>query len=570
MAEQTVIREFLVKLGYKQDEREQKKFVEGIDNATKSVAKLVGTIQGAALAVAAGVSAFASNLEQLYFASQRIGASANSLKAADVAARDLGASSAQIGASLENLARFLRDNPGAEGFLQGLGVQTRDAKGNIKETVDLLSGLGQRLAAMPWFQAVSYARTLGIDENTLRAIRSGEFDKKLEQNRQLLRSSGFEEATKDAHLFMEQMRQLGLQFDIFLVQVEAALLHELAPDMKDFAQWFRQESPMIAQRVGEVATAIIDMAKLVGSYLKEVIDFLVDLDEKTGGWSTRLLVLLGVLRLLGAGSLIMGIFRLGEAFFKLSDGIAAANGAAGAAATLSSLVGGLAALFYSPSLNTGEDEEVKKIRGKLGLPEGGIGTNASSERAIADAWRSLQGVDRDKASLLMDYFQSVGWTKEQAAGIVGNLIAENSAFDPRQHGDWGQAVGIAQWHRPRQEDFRKWAGFSIHDAQADMLKQAEFVNYELTQGSMQKAGALLRATQNADAAGRVVSQYYEKPMDRDGSNAAMRGQIAVQLTQKTDIHVNGAADPRATAMEVANVQDGVGADMARKLNTVVQ
>ena len=66
MSQPEVIREFLVSLGFKTDQKSLKDFSNGIENATKNVVKLVAAIQGAALTVGAGVAAFASNLEQLY------------------------------------------------------------------------------------------------------------------------------------------------------------------------------------------------------------------------------------------------------------------------------------------------------------------------------------------------------------------------------------------------------------------------------------------------------------------------------------------------------------------------
>src|SRR5690606_9606156 len=107
-----VIKEFLVGLGFKVDEKGLKTFTKSIDGATTAVTRLVTTLAGASLTVAAGVSAFASSLENLYFASQRIGATADSIKSIEYAARDLGATAGEARGSLEGLARFLRDSPG--------------------------------------------------------------------------------------------------------------------------------------------------------------------------------------------------------------------------------------------------------------------------------------------------------------------------------------------------------------------------------------------------------------------------------------------------------------------------
>ncbi|ALD90315.1 putative bacteriophage protein [Cupriavidus gilardii CR3] len=161
----------MVALGFKVDEKGLKNFNAGVEQATKGVIRLVSTIQGAALSVGAGVSAFASKLERLYFVSQRTGAAATSLKAFEYAARNLGVSSEAAFGTVENLARFLRNNPAGEGYLATIGVQTRDANGQLRDTVDILADVGKELAQKPTWLANQYGQILGIDENLLLANR---------------------------------------------------------------------------------------------------------------------------------------------------------------------------------------------------------------------------------------------------------------------------------------------------------------------------------------------------------------------------------------------------------------
>ena len=395
MADQDVIKEFLVGLGFKVDQKGVKDFTTGIDNATKTVTRLVTVIAGASLTVAAGVSAFASNLEGLYFASQRVGASAESLKSAEYAARDLGASADEARGSIEGIAKFLRDNPGGEDFLKGIGVQTRDANGNLRDTADMLVNIGQKLKAMPWYQANQYAGVLGIDERTLRAIQDDKFGAKLEENRKKLRDSGLDQATVDAHAFMEVLRSIGLQFEAFSIQVQAALMGKLGPDLQRFAQWFEQNGPMIADRIADIAVKLVDFAERSGPYLQKIWDFFVNLDNATDGWSTRIIVLLGLLNAIGALSVVSGIANLAAAFVRLGTGIAGAGAAAAGATALSTLAVGLGSALYSSSLNEGEDEIVQRRRDAEDAADG-----------------RLRGGD-DMAGRVMQFFQDLGWTPAQ-------------------------------------------------------------------------------------------------------------------------------------------------------------
>ena len=551
MADQDVIKEFLVGLGFKVDQKGVKDFTTGIDNATKTVTRLVTVITGASLTVAAGVSAFASNLEGLYFASQRVGASAESLKSAEYAARDLGASADEARGSIEGIAKFLRDNPGGEDFLKGIGVQTRDANGNLKDTADMLANIGQKLNAMPWYQANQYAGVLGIDERTLRAIQDDKFGAKLEQNRKKLRDSGLDQATVDAHAFMEVLRSIGLQFEAFSIQVQAALMGKLGPDLQRFAQWFEQNGPMIADRIADIAVKLVDFAERSGPYLQKIWDFFVNLDNATDGWSTRIIVLLGLLNAIGALSVVSGIANLAAAFVRLGTGIAGAGAAAAGATALSTLAVGLGSALYSSSLNEGEDEIVQRRRDAEDAADG-----------------RLRGGD-DMAGRVMQFFQDLGWTPAQSAGITANLSAE-SGFNSSAVGDGGQAYGVAQWHPDRQANFKKWAGKDIR--QSTLEDQLKFVHYELTEGAEVAAGKLLKASENSRDAGATVSRYYERPGIDESARAreaASRGETAAQLNQTTNITIHGASDPTATASAVGGEQNRVNQELTRNMNTAV-
>lgn len=108
----------------------------------------------------------------------------------------------------------------------------------------------------------------------------------------------------------------------------------------------------------------------------------------------------------------------------------------------------------------------------------------------------------------MDFFMSKGWTREQAAGIVGNLQAEsgpNLQIDAK--GDGGKAYGIAQWHEPRQKLFQQVYGKPIQNA--TFREQLEFVNWELN-NSEKAAGDMLRASRSAKEAAMIVDRNYER------------------------------------------------------------
>lgn len=341
MADSVVIREFLVALGFKVDEKGLKNFKEGVEGTTKGVKQLIATVSGAALTVSAGVAAFASKIERLYFVSQRTGASAANLRGFEFAARNMGVSAEAATGTIENLARFLRNNPAGEGYLATLGVQTRNANGELRDTVDIMSDLGKALASKPTWLSSQYGNILGIDENLMLAMRSGDFERLLKQYREMSRTTGLDKAADDSHRFMAQLRGLGTTFENFGIRVEGAMLRKIGPQLERFQRWVDEHGDEIAAKIGDIANTLLKVAEVAGPPLGKLVDILLELDKATDGWSTKII-------LLGVALKMLGVFKIAGGIWKIVGALRASGAAASGATGLLSAMGvELAALASS-------------------------------------------------------------------------------------------------------------------------------------------------------------------------------------------------------------------------------
>src|SRR5260363_250504 len=162
--------------------------------------------------------------------------------------------------------------------------------------------------------------------------------------------------------------------------------------------------------------------------------------------------------------------------------------------------------------------------GKLETQSGLISMNSSSAKVAANTGSSgtCSRVQTAQSPLLRQ--NSIA---PEAAGIVANLKIE-SGLNPKAVGDGGKAYGIAQWHPPRQAEFRRAFGKDIRAA--TLTEQLEFQNHELTQGLEQKAGRLLRGARSAYEAARLFSDYCERPLNKQ-AEAMKRGQEAIRIAQ---------------------------------------
>lgn len=203
------IKDFLISLGFEIDATGERKFSAVVAGVTANVLKMGAAVEGAALTIVGFTTQIANGLDKVYFASQRTGASVAGIRALGYAASQMGADAAAAQGSLESLARFIRNNPGAEGFLNRLGVQTRGANGQMRDAAAIFTGVGDKLRSMPYYRANQYAQMLGIDENTLLAMRRG-INGFTADYQSMLKATGLnaDRAAQKSNKFMTSMRSL--------------------------------------------------------------------------------------------------------------------------------------------------------------------------------------------------------------------------------------------------------------------------------------------------------------------------------------------------------------------------
>lgn len=468
-----VLESFMISLGLKVDDKSFKSGQTAFDGLTKSALQL-GAVFAGKFALDKVVTQFADAGTKLENFNKLTGVSVENVQSLDYALRKQGGAAGDAFNALKNIQNLmaspLTGNVGWMGEAAKFGFDPNVVL-NAKGTEDALNGIADSFQKMDKIQRLKAGEALGFDDAQIRLLSEG--------------SQGLKD-------YRAQAEALGL-----LNSKQTGQAKELNQAMTDFDQTIDS----IGKRIGS------DLTPAVTELVTEFVDFYkankdwIDLgiDKTVGVLADNLKLVAGAMALLGASGALKGLAVLrGIASIGAAGGAAGGAAAAGAAGASGAAVagGGLAALFYSSSLNSGEDEIVRKRR---------------------------QGQDSSAmAPKIMDYLVGKGWTREQAAGIAANLEQESS-FDPDAIGDGGKAYGIAQWHPDRQAQFKKWSGKDIRGSSLE--DQVNFLHYELTQGNEQAAGNRLRGATSAEDAGAIVSRYYERPRDAD-DQANIRGDRA--------------------------------------------
>ncbi|MBZ7195480.1 lytic transglycosylase domain-containing protein [Klebsiella oxytoca] len=284
------LKDFLISLGFNVDEAGAKKFDAVVAGTTLKAIELGVKVEAAALSVVAFTAKIASSLDNLYWASQRTGATVEGIKQIGYAVSQVGGSADSARGSLENLARFIRNNPGAEGFLNRLGVQTRDASGNMRDMATIFTGVGQRLSNMPYYRANQYAQMLGLDENTLMAMRrgigqfSGEYTA-------MAKAIGYnaDVAAVSSNKFMTSLRSFGLMAGMARDKIGSNLANGLAGSIDTLRRQIMENFPKIEGAITAGVKGVLWFGEIIGRVVYRLIQLTGDIINwwKSLGTETR-------------------------------------------------------------------------------------------------------------------------------------------------------------------------------------------------------------------------------------------------------------------------------------------
>jgi hypothetical protein len=230
MSASQVLQEYLIALGFKVDAAGAKKTDNMLTGMDKKVWKLGKSLVAAAGAMQGMVAVFAFNMEKLYFASKRTGATVANIKALEYGAQQVGVSAGTITAALESMAKTMRMNPGMQALLNSLGVKVEG-----RDKSDVLKDLVKELAKMPHFVGAQFAEMFGIDEQTFLMLKEGiqQLERASELQKQMATDGkvDLDAAAAAGHEYANSLREITARAGI----LKDALMITLLPAFKEVA-----------------------------------------------------------------------------------------------------------------------------------------------------------------------------------------------------------------------------------------------------------------------------------------------------------------------------------------------
>lgn len=579
MSDSSIIKEFLVALGFQVDVESTRDFEQAIDRATKVAIGLATTLEALAAAAVAAVTKVSNQFEQLYYSSQRVQSTVGNIRAFDYAISQLGGSAGAAQESLENFGDALRSNPAMEGMLTGLGIRTRDAHGHLRQTTDMLVEFGRLAKGMPLYEARGYAQMLGIDNRTLDAL--------------------MRDPTAFIKHYLDMIKQSGVDQD---KAAEAS------------ARW--------AQRWRDLTNRLVlwtdKLALMLQGPMGRLIDWFEKANRETHGLSTEMIALAALLTplLLVLDPIVVAVLGLAGAFAALAADFQSFKSGAGSAINwgpwvkdidkigkdLSSLTGDLSKLISGVGMDLGPaassgfsvllkwiDACIKELdhlvramdavkHGKwgeaaaetgkavvdspLGRLVGAARRSVDDHPAVRPAPKLLDGV---RARLLQyhDYLRSKGLDEIHVEGVLAGMTAENGKLNPTAKNPTSGAFGLGQWLGRRLDGLR-----AMYGTHPDWQQQLDFLVSELNGGD-RGGKAVLGARSVEDVMSKYLAAFMRPGPGLSGDLARGHRFLAgnpfgssVQINQSTVINVHG-PDPATTAHRVAAEQGRVNGNMVR-------
>lgn len=268
------------------------------------------------------------------------------------------------------------------------------------------------------------------------------------------------------------------------------------------------------------------------------------------------------------------------AFF---DGIAAAAtiivarlaGATAALAALGGFAGWEIGKGISEVINPGSYGRRSWIKRGASTVAGWLDSDIAARNEAMRKAQQQTAPSGDTGGDAMSFWMSQGYSREQAAGIVANEMAESKG-NPGARGDGGQAHGLYQWHPDRRRRILEATGIDVSTASA--MDQRKAAAWEMKNEPIFN-DETFRSITSPDQAAAYFSLKFERPADAAGE-AFRRGQSALDIASRTPLSTmgeGGANISRTTSVKVDKVEvntqatdaQGIAQDVGSELERIL-
>lgn len=285
----SMIKEFLVGLGFDIDDASYGEFTNGIAAATKKVALLGAAVKAAAALIFRNVLKTAEGLDELGDISERIGTPVKDIEKLGYIASQTGSSQEALRASLENVAKAAGEatigvGRGKEAF-EKLGIKAKDSKGKLKDSAVLLGEIGEKIKKLDKGAQIAFVERLGVDRTLIQTI-TGDVSALSDEFEKMYDAAGINanEAAAAAGEFMDEWGKLKEISRQLYRAINVGFMLKFKDDIIRLRKMIMENAASIKRFVSGIMTVITRMASAIGAAAMRIIGWIV----KIANWFDQL------------------------------------------------------------------------------------------------------------------------------------------------------------------------------------------------------------------------------------------------------------------------------------------
>src|ERR1019366_5103562 len=194
-----VLKEFLVSLGWKNDEASYRRFNDTIEQSTKGILVFGAGIEGAMLSLYHFLDKAAAGFEKLSYKASLAGTTTQSIRDIGFAASQTGSSFDEAVAAVEAFSAKLRETGGGqEAMLKRFHVQTRETNGELRDSVILMREYDAALkkefpggsGSLGYATRLQFEKDSGLPETFARSLNNPELQKWIDDSKKRAEAFG--------------------------------------------------------------------------------------------------------------------------------------------------------------------------------------------------------------------------------------------------------------------------------------------------------------------------------------------------------------------------------------------
>lgn len=562
------IKEFLVGLGFEVDQGSLNKFNDGLKKATIAITAVGAAATAAAGFVAKMVMSVANDFDKISDLGARVNATAHEIMELGYVASLTDSSVEAVASSLDGLNRTMGEASMGMGrgkvVFEQLGISLKDANGNMKTTAAMMAEIGDKIKDLSRQEQVAILSKLGIDPTMIGALTGDVAELRAEFNQIYsdleIDANAAAQASSD---FMDSVGRLSFVFDSLRKAVALKFMGQIQAGIDRMRKLLVENMPKIVnaitpiiQVILRIAEAFIAIVARIAQFAGVLIGWFNRINDATDGWAGYILAAAAAWRFLNLAflaspigiilSLVAAIGLLIDDFMTWKEGGDSLIDWSAWEPPITAAINIISTLGDMITNTFGYIMDIARAVSSLL-----VGDFSGAWDSLGSAGQRIVTQFGFVADIFNQVIEVIKWLAELLVGDLSAAWEAMGAVVDRVVGGIMRAIDAVRDAANAVSSFAGGVGESVSNFAGGVGDSVAETASSAWQGAKSFFG--------------FGGDNAAPPSAPSPQAAATLGGMNQTVSQNTEIIVQGASDPQATARAVSGQQNRVNADLTRNL-----